>query len=49
MNMHISNVTDQVHELAPPTHVLILSKNFDPSPFFNVTPSLSMSNFYFSP
>ena len=32
----------------PPTCVLLLSKNFDPSPFFNVAPSLSMSN-YFSP
>ena len=49
MNMHISNATDQVHELAPPTCVLLLSKNFDPSPIFNVAPSLSMSNFYFSP
>ena len=47
--MHISNATDQVHELAPPTCVLLLSKNFDPSPFFNVAPSLSMSNLYFSP
>ena len=38
-----------VHELAPPTCVLLLSKNFDPSLFFNVAPSLSMSmsNLYF--
>ena len=35
----------KVHELALPTCVLLLSKNFDPSPFFNVAPSLSMSNF----
>ena len=33
----------KVHELAPPTCVLLLSKNFDPSLFFNVAPSLSMS------
>ena len=47
--MHISNATDQVHELAPPTCVLLLSKNFDPSLFSNVAPSLSMSmsNLYF--
>ena len=32
----------KVHELAPPTCVLLLSKNFDPSPFLNVAPSLSM-------
>ena len=39
----------KVHELAPPTCVLLLSKNFDPSLFFNVAPSLSMSisNLYF--
>ena len=39
----------KVHELAPPTYVLLLSKNFDPSLFFNVSPSLSMSmsNLYF--
>ena len=41
----------KVHELAPPTYVLLLSKNFDPSLFFNVVPSLSMSlsmsNLYF--
>ena len=39
----------KVHELAPPTCVLLLSKNFDPLTFFNVAPSLSMSmsNFYF--
>ena len=39
----------KVYELAPPTYVLLLSKNFDPSLFFNVTPSLSMSmsNLYF--
>ena len=37
----------EVHELAPPTCVLLLSKNFDPSIFFNVAPSLSMSNLYF--
>ena len=33
----------KVHELAPPTCVLLLSKNFDPSLFSNVAPSLSMS------
>ena len=48
MNMHITNAT-KVHELAPPTCVLLLSKNFDPSPLFNIAPSLSMSNYYFSP
>jgi hypothetical protein len=48
MNMHIWNATKQLHELAPPTCVLLLSKNLDPSPFFNIAPSLSMSNFYFS-
>ena len=37
----------KVHELAPPTCVLLLSKNFDPSLFLNVAPSLSMSNLYF--
>ena len=37
----------KVHELAPPTCVLLLSKNFDPCLFFNVAPSLSMSNLYF--
>ena len=39
----------KVHELAPPTCVFLLSKNFDPSLFFNVDPSLSMSmsNLYF--
>ena len=39
----------KVHELAPPTYVLLLSKNFDPSLFFNVASSLSMSmsNLYF--
>ena len=39
----------KVHELAPPICVLLLSKNFDPSLFFNVAPSLSMSmsNIYF--
>ena len=39
----------KVHELAPPTCVLLLSKNFDPYLFFNVAPSLSMSmtNLYF--
>ena len=38
----------KVHELAPPTCVLLLSKNFDPSFFFNVAPSLSksMSNLF---
>ena len=30
MNMHISNANNQVHELAPPTCVLLLSKNVDP-------------------
>jgi hypothetical protein len=47
--MHISNATNQVHELASPTCVLLLFKNFDPSLFFNDAPSLSMSIFYFSP
>ena len=39
----------KVHELAPPSCVLLLSKNFDPSLFSNVAPSLSMSisNLYF--
>ena len=39
----------KVHELAPPTYVLLLFKNFNPSLFFNVAPSLSMSmsNLYF--
>ena len=47
----------KVHELASPTCVLLLSKNFDPSLFFNIAPSLSfnvapslsmsMSNLYF--
>ena len=39
----------KVHELAPPTCVLLLSKHFDPSLFFNVAPylSISMSNLYF--
>ena len=32
----------KVHELAPPTCVLLLSKNFDPSQFLNVDPSLSI-------
>ena len=36
----------KVHELAPPICVLLLSKNFDPSLFFNVAPSLSMSMSY---
>ena len=42
MNMHISNANNQVHELAPPTYVLLLSKNFDPSQFLNVATSLSI-------
>ena len=39
----------KVYELAPPICVLLLSKNFDPSLFFNVAPSLSISisNLYF--
>ena len=39
----------KAHELAPPTCVFLLSKNFDPSLFFNIAPSLSMSmsNLYF--
>ena len=39
----------KVHELALPICVLLLSKNFDLSLFFNVAPSLSMSmsNLYF--
>ena len=46
---HIKCNRSKVHELAPPTCVLLLSKNFDPSLFFNVAPSLSMSmsNLYF--
>jgi len=32
----------KVYELAPPTCVLFLSKNFDLSPLFNVAPSLSI-------
>ena len=36
MNMHKSNAINQVHELAPPTCMLLLSKNFDPPLFFNV-------------
>ena len=40
---HIKCNQSKVHELAPPTCVLLLSKNFDPSLFFNVAPSLSMS------
>ena len=51
MTMHISNANNQVHDLAPPICVLLLSKNFDTSPFFNVALSLSMSmsmsNLYF--
>ena len=49
MTMHKSNANKQVHELAPPTCVLLSSKNFYPSHFFNVAPSLSMSmsNLYF--
>jgi hypothetical protein len=39
MKMHISNAINQFHELAPPTCVLLLSKNFDPSPFFNFSQS----------
>ena len=39
----------KVHELAPSTCVLLLFKNFDPSLFFNVASSLSMSNFHPSP
>ena len=39
----------KVHELAPPTYVLLLSKNFDPSLFSNVAPSLSMSMSYLFP
>ena len=38
--------SNKVHELAPPICVLLLSKNFDPSLFFNVAPSLSMSMSY---
>ena len=30
MNIHISNANNQVHELAPPTCELLLSKNIDP-------------------
>ena len=39
----------KVHELAPPICVFLLFKNFDPSLFSNVAPSLSMSmsNLYF--
>ena len=42
MTMHKSNANKQVHELAPPTCVILLSKNFDPSQFLNVAPSLSI-------
>ena len=38
--MHISNATNQVHELAPPTCVLLLSKNIDPPQYYS---SWSMS------
>ena len=43
------NAKNEVHELTPPTCVLLLSKNFDPLTFFNVVPTLSMamSNIYF--
>ena len=46
---HIKCNQTQVHELAPPTCVLLLSKNFDPSKFLNVASylSMSMSNLYF--
>ena len=48
---HIKCNQSKVHELAPPTCVLLLSNNFDfdPSQFLNVAPSLSMSmsNLYF--
>ena len=46
---HIKCNQTQVYELAPPTCVLLLSKNFDPSQFLNVASSLSMSmsNLYF--
>ena len=46
---HIKCNQSKVHELAPSTCVLLLSKNFDPSLFSNVAPSLSMSmsNLYF--
>ena len=39
----------KVPELAPPTCMLLLSKNFNPFTSFNVAPSLSMSmsNLYF--
>ena len=49
MNMHISNAIYQSSRACSPTCVLLLSKNFDPSFFFNVAPSLSMSmsNLYF--
>jgi hypothetical protein len=42
---HIKCNQTKVHELAPPTYVLLLSKNFDPSHFLNVAPfcPLSMS------
>ena len=39
MNMHKSNAINQVYELAPPTSVFLLSKNFDPPLFFNIAPS----------
>ena len=41
--MHIQMQPIKVHELAPSTCVLFLSKTFDPSTFLNVSPSLSMS------
>ena len=43
---HIKCNQSKVHELAPPTCVLLLSKNFDPSLFYNVAPFLSRSMSY---
>jgi len=42
--MHKQIYQTSIHELAPPTCVLLLSKNFDPLEFFNLAwnPSLSI-------
>ena len=42
--MHKQMHQTSIHELAPPTCVLLLSKNFDPLEFFNLAwnPSLSI-------
>ena len=42
--MHKQMHQTSIHEIAPPTCVLLLSKNFDPLEFFNLAwnPSLSI-------